>query len=58
MKIIKQYIRTFWFKKENLEDIKGFDFIGCEIDKDYCKIIEERLSQENLSDWTLPENKE
>lgn len=26
----------------------GFDFVGCEIDKDYCKIIEERLSQKTL----------
>jgi site-specific DNA-methyltransferase (adenine-specific) len=30
---------------------KGFDFIGCEKEEKYCKIIEERLNQKGLGDW-------
>ena len=30
---------------------KGFDFIGCEINKDYIKIANKRLKQNNLNDW-------
>ena len=31
---------------------KGFDFIGCEIDKDYFDIINKRLNQTGLSEFT------
>jgi len=30
---------------------KGFDFIGCELDKGYCEIANKRLQQENLKSW-------
>ncbi len=31
---------------------KNYDFVGCEINPDYCKIINERLNQRTVSDFT------
>jgi len=31
---------------------KGYDFVGCEINKDYCDIINKRLNQRTVSDFT------
>ena len=35
----------------------GFDFVGCEIDKDYCEIINERLMFKTVADFTQVEPK-
>lgn len=36
---------------------KGFNFVGCELIKDYCDIIKERLSQPNLINYIQKQNK-
>ena len=31
---------------------KGFNFVGCELNKDYCDIIKQRLTQQTLDGTT------
>lgn len=33
---------------------KGFNFVGCEINKDYVEIANKRLAQQSVADFTLP----